>query len=166
MTLAIIITAIISLIFLPFIISGLSGAVFFPTGSKKLKKAIKLAQIKKSDKVVDLGSGDGRFLFEVSRFCKNATGFEIQPILVVLSKLKTRRKGYSNVYIRFRDFWGVDLEKYNVIFVFLVPHRMKKLEDKILKEVKKGTRVISYAMEFPNLEYKKKTQDGLYLYEV
>ena len=62
--------------------------------------------------------------------------------------------------------WSVDLSKYNVIFVFLHTTKMKKLEDKIKRETHKNTKIISYAFEFPEFRSKKKTESGLYLYEI
>ena len=166
MNVLIILSLVLLLILFPFLIGGISGAIFFPTKKKLIGKAIRLAKINKSDEVVDLGSGDGRFLFEACQFCKYVIGYEIHPGLVLYSKVKILLNGYKNVSVFFKDFWSVDLSKYDVIFVFLYPSKMKRLEDKIINEVTSGTRVISYAFELPNLKHKSKTKDGLYLYEV
>ena len=51
--------------------------------------------------------------------------------------------------------------------MYLLPLRMKKLEDKILKECKKGTRVISNSFVFPNLRLvASDTQLHVYIYVV
>jgi 16S rRNA A1518/A1519 N6-dimethyltransferase RsmA/KsgA/DIM1 with predicted DNA glycosylase/AP lyase activity len=154
------------IILIPYLISGLSYTVFYPTPISEIKKAIKLINIKKPDKAIDLGSGDGRFLFEISKYCREVEGVEIQPILVLYTKLKVILGKYKNIEVKFKDLWSVNLSEYNLIFIFAIKSRMDKLERKILKEVKKGTKVITYAFKLPNLKYKKYTKNGLYLYEV
>ncbi len=62
--------------------------------------------------------------------------------------------------------WSVDLSKYNVIFVFLHTTKMKRLEEKIEREARKGTKVISYAFKLPSLKPLKQTESGLYLYKI
>lgn len=152
------------LILIPFLISGISGAVFLPTNHRLISEAVKLADIKKSDNVIDLGSGDGRFLFEAAKYSEHVFGVEIHPLLVLFTRLKIYLGRNKNIKILFKNFWHINLKEYDVIFTFLHTKRMKKLEDKIRREGKRQTRIITYAFRLPNLKWVKKTKDGLYLY--
>lgn len=82
---------IISLI-LSFLISMLLNlfSPYIPTPRKKLKKMVKDMNLKKGDVFVDLGSGDGRVVFEVARQYKNVQciGYEFSPIPLIFANLK------------------------------------------------------------------------------
>ena len=154
----------ILIIFVPFVISGFSGAVFYPTDSKVIREAIKLSNIKPSHNIIDLGSGDGRFVFESSSLAKNVTGVEIHPLLILFSQIKSKLRKHNNVKILFKDFWSVDLKIYDLVYVFLYPGKMSKFEKKVLKEMRKGATLISYAFKLPNIKPEIETESGLYLY--
>ena len=55
------------------------------SGAKKeaVSTIIKLAQIKKNETVVDLGSGDGRLLFASAKKGAYAIGYELNPFMVL-----------------------------------------------------------------------------------
>src|SRR3989344_3817101 len=61
---------------------------YVATKKDKIKTVIKLVQIKPHETVVDLGSGDGRLLFAAARAGADAIGYEINPFLVVLTRIK------------------------------------------------------------------------------
>jgi hypothetical protein len=50
----------------------------------------------------------------------------------------------------------VDLSEADVVTCYLLPETNKKLEDKLLKELKPGTRVISNTFLFPKVQQSKK----------
>ncbi len=60
------------------------GGPFVPSSNKRMQIMIRLANIKPTDRIVDLGSGDGKFLIEAIRAgAQSAEGYEIHPGLVV-----------------------------------------------------------------------------------
>src|SRR3989344_9080791 len=69
---------------------------YVATKRDKIKTIIKLAQIKKGQTVVDLGSGDGRLLFTAAAAGAKAIGYEINPFLILLTRLKAYFQGYSS----------------------------------------------------------------------
>lgn len=125
-----------------------TGAPYAPTPSKKIKELIKILKLNKNDVVVDLGSGDGRLLIDVYYTKSKAIGYELNPFLYLLSKYRTRK--LKGVEVCFSDFWRADLKSATVIFVFILPQFMKRLEKKISTEVKPGTRVVTYLVSLPN----------------
>lgn len=158
-----IIIAIILMLF--FVFPWLFGAPFEPTNNKKVKKIIRLAKIKKGEKAVDLGSGDGRLVIELARAGAEAHGYEINPILVFLSRRNIKKAGLKEkAFIHFKSFWSEDLGKYDVVVMFQFHTIMKKLEKKLRKELKKGARVVSYYWKFPSWKIVKKI-DNIHLYK-
>ena len=143
----------------------LFGAPFEPTSDKKVKKMIRLAKIKKGDKAVDLGSGDGRIVIALAKAGAEAHGYEINPFLVLLSKYKIKRAGLKGkAFIHWKNFWKISFRKYDVIMMFQFKTIMHRLEKKLKKELKPKSRVVSYYWKFPNWKPKKKIEN-IYLYK-
>ena len=49
-----------------------------------------MANLKPTDKVIDLGSGEGRVVIAASKYCAKSVGVEINPFLYWISKIKTK----------------------------------------------------------------------------
>lgn len=125
---------------------------FIPSSKWVHKKAIEIAKIKNSDAVLDIGCGDGRFLIAVaSRFKKaRCIGYEISPFAYLLALFRTKK--YPNIKIIFGDFFKKDIQKADIIFCYLFPSLMKKLQRKVLQEGKNGLKVVSQSFTFPDIK--------------
>ncbi len=145
------------------LISWTFGAGFESTRNKPLKTIIKFANPKPEEKITDLGSGSAKILLALKDSKAKLYGYEINPILVIISKIKTRK--YKNIYIRWKNLWKADLKNFNTIIIFQFFHLMPRLEKKILKECKPGTKIISNTWKFPNLK-PAKTEGKIRLYIV
>lgn len=147
-----IIFLIFALILLIFVVANtmgfLTGAPFAPTPKKNIKTLLKALKLTKKDLIIDLGSGDGRLLIEVSKFKAGALGFEINPFLYLITKFRIR--SLDNTEVRLADFWNQDLSSGTVIFAFILPEFMKGLEKKFIQELKPKTIVITYLASLPN----------------
>lgn len=143
----------------------LLGAFFAPTSKETVEKIISLSDIKLGEKAIDLGSGDGRLVIALAEAGAEAEGYEINPILVWLSKRNIKKSGLKNrAFVYYKNFWKEDFSKFNVVIVFGISYMMKKLEKKLKKELKPGARVVSNYFIFPEWKYSKK-QGNVYLYE-
>lgn len=137
-------------------------------GAKKehIEAIMKLSDIKKGETVVDLGSGDGRLLFEAASKGAFAVGYEINPFLIILSKIKRNLKGYNQeVKIINQSFWNADLKVADVIFVYSLKKKMKKFEDFVFKNATKGTRIIANTNPFP-AKKPTKISGKIFIYKV
>ncbi len=134
----------------------IKGAPFVPSFKSKCRTMIKLAELKNTDTLMDLGSGDGRILFLASDNVKQAVGIEINPVLYHYSKLKNKIKRKQNIEIRRGNLWDADLSEVDVLTLFFIQDKMEKLGKKIKREMKPGSRIISNTFSFPNWEVKKK----------
>jgi len=131
-------------------------APWWRTNGKTARAMCKLARIKKGDFIYDLGSGDGTALVIASKeFGAKGIGLEIDAFRYLISKLNFRINGLSNsVTSRRKNFFKENISKADVVFVYLVPKTLEKLIPKFKKELKKGTRIISYIYEI-NLPLKE-----------
>ena len=136
-----------------FFLSGfIWGAGYAPTSRKEIDTALRLLNLKENSKFYDLGSGYGRMVIAAAEKSKlSTTGVEIDPIKCWWTNLAIKRKkllGRARV-IR-SNFFDVNLRDADGIFVFLSSetHVMQKLQEKIFKESKPGTKVISYVHRF------------------
>jgi len=144
----------------------LNYAEYWPTSLKKARKMLKIAKVRKNEKFYDLGCGDGRFVIIAAKeFDARAEGIEIDPfrylVAKLLSFLLTR-----NAKIRFGNYLNYDFSDADVIALFLKPKPIAKLEKK-LKNLKKGTRIVSYMWKFPNLKpVSVDNREKIYLYRI
>lgn len=148
-----------------------SNAPYVPTHNHLVEKMLDMADVSSKDRVVDLGAGDGRIVVAAASRGARATGYEINPILVLIANLRIQNAKFKNQNDRskckmlWKNFWNQDLSKATVITIFGFPNMMGRLEDKLQKELKPGSRVVSHAFRFPNWQPVKR-EDGLLLYEV
>jgi len=135
------------------------------TRREKIATIIKLAQIKPGETVIDLGSGDGRLLLASAQKGARAIGYEINPFLVLLTQVRTRRKSRGEVIIKRQNLWKANLSIANVVFVYGRKKTMQKFEDFVYKNAKKGISIVANTNPFPNKK-PQKIENGIYLYKV
>lgn len=130
---------------------------------------VKTAGITKDDLIYDLGCGDGVVLVTAA-VVKGAkgVGVEIDPSRVFLAKLRAIIRGVSDkVTIHRGDLFSAPIRDATVVIVYLIPKTLKRLEAKFLKELKPGTRVVSYIYPIPYLpETARDEKEQVYVYEI
>ena len=155
--------AFVLVIVLVFGLVVLIGAPYMPTLRQSCKKALKLLDLQPGQTLIDLGCGDGIMLKMAADSGLKAIGYEINPFLVVIAKLRTIRYG-RKVKVKWGNFWRADLSKADGIFVFLLDRYMSKLDNKISAEKGKGVKLVSHAFKIPGKAISKKS-GALFLYE-
>jgi 16S rRNA A1518/A1519 N6-dimethyltransferase RsmA/KsgA/DIM1 with predicted DNA glycosylase/AP lyase activity len=155
----------IILIFLIWISSALFGAPFQPSSDKEVKEILELAKIKKGQKTADLGSGNGKIVIEFAKRGAEAHGFEINPLLVLLSQKRIKKLGLQdNAFIHWKNFMKQNFSDFDIITSFQISYIMPDLEKKLTKELKHDSKVISNTWKFPKWKPKKKL-GRVYLYK-
>ena len=102
-----------------------SGAPYLPTRKKQILDAIKLANLKKGDFVVDLGSGDGAVQKVLAERGIHSLGYEINPYLFLISKIRLHK--YRKIAkVKLSNFWDQSLPtETSTVFVFLLDKYME-----------------------------------------
>ena len=152
---------------LSFMIPMFHGPVFVSSADDKLKTMLALPKLTKRSKVIDLGSGDGKVLIALAKqFGLKGTGVEINGILVRRSRKKITEAGLNKQLTIFKQsFWDTDLSKYDVVFFYGTSYVMRKLEEKVKRELKRGSQFVSNYFQFPTLK-PTKTVNGVRLYRL
>jgi hypothetical protein len=146
-----IIIAVFYLVFFVFFPIG-RGAPFFPSLRSHVVRMARLAEVSAGDRAADLGSGDGRLVIALARWGAEVHGFEINPLLVLLSRWNIRRSGLAGqAFVHWRTFWSVDLSGFQAVTLFQAGSIMKRLEKKVRRELAAGARVVSDYWGFPTL---------------
>jgi hypothetical protein len=134
-----------------YIVAFISGAPFVPTADNTARSMILQAHLRPGMTVYDLGSGDGRLLSLSAQKGAKAVGIEINPILVVYTWLRFLFSPYRKcVSVRWQSFWKSNMNDADVVFIYLLPIRMEKLEKLLSKKLKPGTIVVSNSFIFPH----------------
>lgn len=142
------------------------GAPYVPSQNKLINQAFTdLYKLSAKDMLVDIGSGDGRVLRQASNFGAMAVGYELNPILVIISKLLSFND--KKVSVRLVDFWltGLPIDT-TVVYVFSVNRDSEKVYKWIQNEsnIKNKTmHLISFGFKIGNVE-PVKTLGAYYLY--
>ncbi len=141
----------------------LFGPPYLPTMKKQIDSAFDILELKKGDTLLELGSGDGKILISAARNGYKAIGYELNPILFVISIIRTLpyRK---NIKIYCRNFWNIELPQADAIYTFLLKRQMERLDSKLEKYSFRPVKLVSFAFKIPNKKISKQ-KNGVFLYE-
>lgn len=110
------------------------GAPYVPSRRKFVARAFDhLYKLDADDVVVDVGSGDGVVLRVASSRGARAIGYEIHPVLVLISRWLSRRD--PNVTIELANFWNVHLPAdTTLVYAFSVSRDNRRMIRKMQQE--------------------------------
>jgi len=132
---------------------GVAGAPYVPTPTDIVDRMLTLAKIGPKDYVIDLGSGDGRLVITaVAKYkARGGMGIDIDRGLVKQSNDNAAKAGVAD-RVKFveGDLFGMNVEQATVVTLYLLPSMMGQVEQKLRKELKPGTRVISHDYALPS----------------
>jgi len=147
-------------------------APFLPSKKSIVKKSLELANLKPNQYLFDLGCGTGRVLvLGAKEYKARVVGFEISPLLFLIAKINLFLHRV-NGEIFLKNFLEANLEKADVVFLFLNPPILKKLEPKLKRGLKPGTKIVAVSSPLPTLkpvkilplsEFKNKVNVYLYI---
>lgn len=125
--------------------SGQAGkdVVWVPTQDALVQRMLDMAKVTKEDKLVDLGSGDGRTVIAAAKRGVSARGIEYNADLVTLSQRNAEAEGVSDkAHFERGDIFETDFSDATVVTLFLLPELNLRLRPTLLN-MKPGTRVVS-----------------------
>jgi SAM-dependent methyltransferase len=119
---------------------------FVPTWSPVADEMLEFAGVTSDDVVYDLGSGDGRILIlAAQKYGARGVGIEIDPKLVDISR-QVARDGEVESRVTFieGDLFDADISDATVVTLYLSYSVNRRLEPKLRRELKPGTRIVSH----------------------
>jgi len=144
------------------------GPPSVPTRHERIRKALQLAELKPDEVLYDLGAGDGRVLtIAAKEFGAQAVGIEIGPVQCAISWGQALWNGVSSkVRIEAGNFYHANLSKADVVFAYLTSDQAGQLQEKLIKELKSGARVVTISFNLPNWEHYHLDRENLiFLYK-
>ena len=117
---------------------------YVQTPMEIVERMLRMAEVKKDDYVIDLGSGDGRIIIEAAKRGARGLGVDLDPNLVKHATENARQAGVGDrVRFEVRDIFETDLSGATVVAFYLLPDFNAKLLPRLLK-LKPGTRIVSH----------------------
>lgn len=132
------------------LIQGRNRAPFIPSSRKAIRIILEKIPLPKKGLILDLGAGDGKFLRAAKRTYPTlqVLGYEISPLALLVSKVKNTLSR-TKVTVKHQDMFTADLSQADMVFCFLLPKDLKRLEHKLRTELRPGSQVISNTFSFP-----------------
>jgi len=126
--------------------------VFVGTPYDLISTMLQMAGVKKTDTIYDLGCGDGRILvLAAQKYGVQGVGYDIDPQRVTESRQNvSKNKMQDLVKIIQADIFTLDLEKADVMPLYLHPDMMRKLVPQVEK-MKPGSRIVCHEYGFPEI---------------
>jgi SAM-dependent methyltransferase len=118
---------------------------YVPTTEEAVQAMLKLADVKKTDVVYDLGCGDGRIVIAAAKtYGAHGVGIDINPQRIHEAKENAKKAGVEDL-VRFEenDLFKADIHEASVVTLFLLQTVNLRLRPKLLRELKPGTRIVS-----------------------
>lgn len=117
--------------------------VWVPTSQTLVDRMLDMVKLTPQDRLVDLGSGDGRMVITAAKRGAAARGIEYNPDMVALAKRTAQAEGVGGkVVFEQADIFKSDFSNATVVTLFLLPDLNMRLRPTLL-DMPAGTRVVS-----------------------
>jgi hypothetical protein len=138
-------------------------SIFVGSDPANVERMLKLAKLRDDDRVIDLGSGDGRIVISAAMMnpSLHGIGVDIDPKLVREATQAAQKLGvHERVRFLHQNAFDADLSGVSVIFMWLWPEMQTMLRPKILREAKAGTRVVTNVWDLGSWQPDEVDTDG------
>lgn len=135
---------------------------YLPTTDEGVRAMLKLADVKSSDVVYDLGCGDGRIVAAAAQaFGAHGVGIDIDPARIAEANANAKKAGVEKL-VRFeeKDLFQANIHEASVVTLFLLSSVNLKLRPKLLADLKPGTRIVSNTFDMGDWQPAKELDLG------
>ena len=124
-------------------------APYIPTPQEVVNRMLELAEVKTTDIVYDLGSGDGRIpITAAKRYGARGVGIDFDPQRIAESNANARREGVTDrVEFILGDALQADVSEATVVTLYLLSSSNIKLRPILTRQLSPGTRIVSHAFD-------------------
>jgi 16S rRNA G966 N2-methylase RsmD len=125
--------------------TGVGDVVYVPTPQLVVDEMLLMGKVNKNDYLIDLGSGDGRFVITAAKkHGAKALGVDLDTFLLKMANENARKEGVTDrVTFREQNLFETDISAATVVSTYLLPEMNLRLRSKIMK-LKPGTRVVAH----------------------
>ena len=119
---------------------------YVPSPQSVVSDMLRYADVGANDFLIDLGSGDGRIVLTAAKvFGARGFGVDIKEELVRRANEAAQKEGVAD-RVKFvkQDLFKTDISQATVVTMYLLPDTVNMLKDKLLTELKPGTRIVSH----------------------
>ena len=118
---------------------------FVITPTNVVTAMLDIANVAPGDRLIDLGSGDGRIVLAAAQRGATGIGIEIDAMLVERSRESARRlKLEDRATFLTQDLFEADFGSADVVTLYLLPDVNRRLAPKFLATLRPGTRIVSH----------------------
>jgi SAM-dependent methyltransferase len=145
--------------------------IYVPTHATVVAAMLRLAEVRSSDVVYDLGCGDGRIVITAAReYGARGVGIDIDPDRIKEASDNARDQGVAD-RVRFvlGDLFEANIRPATVVTLYLLTDLNVKLRPKLLRELAPGTRVVSHAFNMGDWKPEREVKVGhtmVYLWRI
>jgi SAM-dependent methyltransferase len=125
------------------------NAPYVPSPDNVVRAMLKLAGVKNSDIVYDLGCGDGRIVILAAKeYGAHGIGIDLNPKRIEEARANARKADVeSMVKFEVNDLFAADIHRATVVALYLLPDVNLRLRPKLIKDLKPGSRVVSNSFD-------------------
>ena len=152
--------------------AGHKGAPWVPTWKKDMKRIREMLKLQAGERCVELGCGNGRISRDLAKTtdAKEIVGVELSLLQWLIAKLQSRMDGsFTKTSFVLGNAFKHDVSDYDAVYMFLMPETYAKIQNKLEKELKPGSQVVTYVWPIPGwMPTKIDKQEGsvdIYLYQ-
>jgi len=144
---------------------------YVPTPPEVVEAMLKLADIKNTDFVVDLGCGDGRIVvMAAEKFGARGRGVDLNPVRIKEAEANAVKAAVTDraKFVQ-GNLFDADVKDATVVTLYLLPDVNLKLRPKLLSDLKVGARIVSHSFDMGDWPPEKKIEMGwrrVYLWTV
>jgi len=135
---------------------------YVATDNDVVEVMLGMAQVRPGEKVVDLGSGDGRILIAAARSLgARGLGVDIDPARVRQANANARAAGVAHrILFRREDLFDTEIRDADVVTLYLSQDVNVRLRPRLLAELRPGTRVVSHDFDMGDWPHDARRQVG------
>lgn len=141
----------------------LFGPPYVPTLARQKVAALDLLDLKPGQTLLEIGSGDGRVMRAAAKRGLMVVGIELNPVLVVVSRVVTWRYR-KQVRVIWGNVWQVTWPPADGVFTFFLPRFMARLDHRLQDWQRRPFYLASFAFRIPGKK-PVATRRGIFLYK-
>jgi precorrin-6B methylase 2 len=122
---------------------------YVPTPHDVVARMLDMADVKRGEFLIDLGSGDGRIAIAAAKRGARAYGVDLNPVRIKEARENAAEAKLTEDQVRFeeKNLFDTDISKADVLTMYLLPSVNLQLRPRILSDMRPGARIVSHSFD-------------------